>query len=57
MYDITSALKNPPDCCHELVEFSVLACKKDPFDPMEKAIKNLSKANSQKPSTSTATGS
>ncbi|MCW3996001.1 MAG: cation-translocating P-type ATPase [Candidatus Bathyarchaeota archaeon] len=41
MYDIGSALKNPPDCCHELVEFSVLACKKDPFDPMEKAITNF----------------
>ncbi len=41
MYGIDSALKNPPDCCHELVEFSVLACKKDPFDPMEKAIKNF----------------
>ncbi len=41
MYDIDSALKNPPDCCHELVEFSVLACKKDPFDPMEKAVKNF----------------
>ncbi len=40
-YDIDSALKNPPDCCHELVEFSVLACKKDPFDPMEKAITNF----------------
>jgi Ca2+-transporting ATPase len=41
MYTIDSALKNPPDCCHELVEFSVLACKKDPFDPMEKAITNF----------------
>ncbi|MCW4030407.1 MAG: cation-translocating P-type ATPase [Candidatus Bathyarchaeota archaeon] len=41
MYDIDSALKNPPDCCHEVVEFSVLACKQDPFDPMEKAIKNF----------------
>ncbi|MCL2359468.1 cation-translocating P-type ATPase [Candidatus Bathycorpusculum sp.] len=38
MQDIDSALKSPPECCHELVEFSVLACKKDPFDPMEKAI-------------------
>ena len=38
MHDIDSALKSPPECCHELVEFSVLACKKDPFDPMEKAI-------------------
>ena len=41
MYKIDSALKNPPDCCHELVEFSVLACKKDPFDPMEKAVRNF----------------
>jgi Ca2+-transporting ATPase len=38
MFDIDSALKSPPECCHELVEFSVLACKKDPSDPMEKAI-------------------
>jgi Ca2+-transporting ATPase len=41
MYEIDSALKNPPDCCHELVEFSVLACKKDPFDPMERAVRNF----------------
>ncbi len=41
MYTIDSALKNPPECCHELIEFSVLACKKDPFDPMEKAITNF----------------
>jgi P-type Ca2+ transporter type 2C len=41
IFEIDSALKNPPDCCHELVEFSVLACKKDPFDPMEKAITNF----------------
>jgi len=38
MYEIDSALKSPPDCCHELIEFSVLACKKSPSDPMEKAI-------------------
>ncbi len=41
IYDIDSVLELPPDCCHELIEFSVLACKKDPFDPMEKAIKNF----------------
>jgi P-type Ca2+ transporter type 2C len=41
MYEIDSTLKNPPECCHELVEFSVLACKKDPFDPMEKAVTNF----------------
>lgn len=29
----------PPDFCHELIEFSILACKSDPFDPMEKALK------------------
>jgi Ca2+-transporting ATPase len=29
----------PPDFCHELIEFSILACKNDPFDPMEKALK------------------
>lgn len=26
-----------PDTCHELAEYAILACKKDPFDPMEKA--------------------
>jgi Ca2+-transporting ATPase len=30
-----------PDTCHELAEFSILACKKDPFDPMEKALIQL----------------
>jgi Ca2+-transporting ATPase len=30
-----------PDFCHELAEFSILACKKDPFDPIEKALKTL----------------
>jgi len=31
-----------PDVCHEIAEFSILACKKDPFDPMEKALLSLS---------------
>ena len=31
-----------PDICHELAEFSILASKKDPFDPMEKALLQLS---------------
>ena len=26
------------EICHELAEFAILACKKDPFDPMEKAL-------------------
>ena len=30
-----------PDICHEVAEFSILACKKDPFDPMEKALIQL----------------
>lgn len=33
---------NPvPEVCHELAEFAILACKKDPFDPMEKALLRL----------------
>lgn len=30
------------DTCHELAEYAILACKKDPFDPMEKALHCLS---------------
>jgi len=41
MCDFDSASKSPPDHCHELLEFSILACKSDPFDPMEKALKQL----------------
>jgi Ca2+-transporting ATPase len=29
------------EICHELAEFAILACKKDPFDPMEKALLHL----------------
>ena len=29
------------EVCHELAEFAILACKKDPFDPMEKALLRL----------------
>jgi len=29
------------EICHELAEFAILACKKDPFDPMEKALIHL----------------
>jgi len=40
-----TALPNPecplPETFHELVEFSILASKRDPFDPMEKALKEL----------------
>lgn len=30
-----------PERCHELIEFAILASQTDPFDPMEKAIKQL----------------
>lgn len=30
-----------PEFVHELVEYGILASKKDPFDPMDKALKNL----------------
>ena len=31
----------PPDTFHDLVEFGVLASQRDPFDPMEKAIREF----------------
>jgi P-type Ca2+ transporter type 2C len=31
----------PPDTFHELLEFSILASQRDPFDPMEQAIKEF----------------
>jgi Ca2+-transporting ATPase len=30
-----------PESCHRLLEFGILASKKDPFDPMEKALKRI----------------
>ncbi|MBP1929200.1 Ca2+-transporting ATPase [Methanolinea mesophila] len=30
-----------PESCHTLMEFGILASKKDPFDPMEKALKKI----------------
>jgi P-type Ca2+ transporter type 2C len=46
--NIESSMKSPPDFCHKLVEFSVLACKEDPFDPMEKAIKSFTEGEFSK---------
>lgn len=41
-YDIDFTTSTPlPETFHELVEFSILASQIDPFDPMEKAIKQL----------------
>ncbi|GFO56959.1 ATPase [Geomonas sp. Red276] len=31
----------PPEVFHDLVEFSILASQRDPFDPMERAIKEF----------------
>jgi Ca2+-transporting ATPase len=30
-----------PDTCHELLEFGILASQRDPFDPLEKALREL----------------
>ena len=41
-YDLTERPQEPiPETFHELAEFSILASPKDPFDPMEKALKEL----------------
>lgn len=41
-HEVRPAGKGPlPEEFHELVEFSILASQKDPFDPMEKAIGKL----------------
>ncbi len=41
-YDLTEYnLGDIPEGFHELLEFSILASQKDPFDPMEKAFKQL----------------
>lgn len=41
-YDLSLHAREPlPEAVHELVEFSILASQKDPFDPMEKAFKQL----------------
>jgi P-type Ca2+ transporter type 2C len=41
-YDLGLRLKEPlPEAVHELVEFCILASQKDPFDPMEKAFKQV----------------
>jgi len=37
----TTGTNSVAEICHEVAEFSILACKKDPFDPMEKALVRL----------------
>lgn len=41
-YDMGLHAQEPlPEAVHELVEFSILASQRDPFDPMEKAFQQL----------------
>ena len=40
-----TGLNSVPDICHEVSEYAILACKKDPFDPMEKALLQLSEGD------------
>ena len=46
-YSIPMSAENPeeplPETFHELVEFSILASQRDPFDPMEKSLKEFGK--------------
>jgi P-type Ca2+ transporter type 2C len=39
-FDVSSS-KNLPESYHELLEFGMLASRQQPFDPMEKAIKDV----------------
>ncbi len=41
MLEVGLKQRNLPESFHELVEFGILATPPDPFDPMEKAIKEL----------------
>jgi len=41
-YDVTlHARESLPEAFHQLIEFGILASRKDPFDPMEKALKQM----------------
>ncbi|MHC1746512.1 MAG: cation-translocating P-type ATPase [Negativicutes bacterium] len=40
-YDIGLDNEELPETLHEIVEFSILASQRDPFEPMEKAFKQL----------------
>lgn len=41
--DVSSAPETLPENFHEVVEFAILASQRDPFDPMEKALRELGK--------------
>ena len=41
VFDVESTPTTLPEALHEVVEYSILASPADPFDPMEKAMKEL----------------
>jgi Ca2+-transporting ATPase len=41
MFDLGCSPETLPENLHELLEFGILAGRKDPFDPMEKALRDL----------------
>jgi Ca2+-transporting ATPase len=41
VFDTTADERTLPETFHSTLEFAILACKRDPFDPMEKAIQLL----------------
>jgi len=43
LFDITDRKDTLSEDLHEIVEFSILASQADPFDPMEKALRELGK--------------
>ncbi|MGA7933084.1 MAG: cation-translocating P-type ATPase [Kovacikia sp.] len=44
-YDVTLHDREPlPEAIHPLIEFGILASRKDPFDPMEKALQQVGEA-------------
>jgi Ca2+-transporting ATPase len=45
VFDLDKEQKSIPESFHEIVEFAILASQRDPFDPMEKAIKSLGESH------------
>ncbi|MCL5023759.1 MAG: cation-translocating P-type ATPase [Nitrospirae bacterium] len=41
LYDLSAQTESLHEDAHEIVEFSILASRVDPFDPMEKALREL----------------
>ena len=45
LFDLTNSKDALPEDLHEIVEFSIIASQTDPFDPMEKALRELGNRN------------